>query len=101
MTRRSAEVRPLRSHLRITLPDVEQKRLGFSQSTWSRTPDSGVTKVRDETYRRAVIGGAAAWTLVEFAVYPVIVFLWRWRRFNTLQLAKAAIEDIEEREELV
>ena len=55
----------------------------------------------DETYRRAVIGGAAAWTLVEFAVYPLIVFLWRSRRFNTLQLAKAAIEDIEERKELV
>ena len=64
-------------------------------NSWSRG------RGRDETYRRAVIGGAAAWTLVEFAVYPVIVFLWRWRRFNTLQLAKAAIEDIEERKELV
>ena len=48
-----------------------------------------------------VIGGAATSTLVEFAVNPVIVFLWRSRRFNTLQLAKAAIEDIEERKELV
>jgi len=48
-----------------------------------------------------VIGGAATSTLVEFAVNPVIVFLWRSRRFNTLQLAKADIEDIEERKELV
>jgi Cu(I)/Ag(I) efflux system membrane protein CusA/SilA len=48
-----------------------------------------------------MIGGVVTSVLMELTVYPAIFYLWRSRRFKALPSTESALENLEERKELV